>query len=161
MNPESCLPVLSVTIHSPAERSRLLQQLVANGLRRLDETRSLAILTGCTQRPFKRLLYALSRHDHQAEVVKGKHFGWRFVPAQSILQRTHHARAVSSLFHVDQIQHDDSAKITQPNLSHNLIDRLQVSSRNCIFKTSAAAADKLPGVDVDRHQGLSLVNDEV
>src|SRR5512143_3993531 len=101
------------------------------------------------QRSFERLLDALARHDHQTEVIKRKYLGRRLVTAQSFLQGLHDALAITPLYHVDQIEHDDTAQIPQPNLARNLFDRFHVRARDRVFQASSATTDELAGVDVD------------
>src|SRR5207244_11859748 len=85
----------------------------------------------------------------------------RTITAQLVLECCHHPRAISAIFHVDQIKYYDTAEVPQSNLSNNLIYCLQISSRNRIFQTATAAADKLSSIDIDSHQRLSLIYNQI
>ena len=78
--------------------------------------------------------------------------------AQSVLQHGHHALTIAALFHVDQIQHDDAAQISQPNLTRDFFHGFHVRARYGVFQTRRAAADKLPGVHVDRDERFCLID---
>ena len=161
MNTQRGLLVLPVSIHRLSQRAGFLEKFITNCLRRLDQSRSLAVVTRRAQCSFKRLLYALSRHDHQAEIIKRKNLCWRLVAPQRILQRPHHPGAIPAFFHVDQVEHDDAAQIAQANLSHNFINRLEVGASNRVFETTTATSHKFAGVDINRDQRLGLVYYEV
>src|SRR5215213_3627144 len=62
------LLVVLVAVEALAQSSRLFEQLVTDRLRRLHQSRALAILARRAQRPLQRLLHAFARHDHQTEV---------------------------------------------------------------------------------------------
>src|ERR1043165_3337618 len=140
---------------------RLFEYLVADGLRRLHKSRALAVGAGATERPLQRLLDALARHNHQAEVVERENLRRRLVLAQSVLESLHHARAVSALLHVYEVEDDDAAEVAKPYLPRDLFDRLHVGARDGVFEARAAATDELAGVNVDGDQRLGLVDDEV
>src|SRR4051794_20456303 len=77
------------------------------------------------------------------------------------LQRLHNAIAITAVFHINQVEHNNAAQIAQPNLPYDLFDRFEVGSGNRVFQSGAAAADKLSGVNVDCHQRLSLIDYEI
>jgi len=72
----------------------------------------------------------------------------------------HHALAVAALVHIDEIDDDDAAQIAQPDLPHNLLDRIHVGLDDRVFQ-ARGLAHVLAGVDIDRDQRLGLVDDDV
>src|SRR5215207_1010159 len=151
----------ALAVVGAGEAARLLQDLVADRLRRLHQPRARAVGAGATERPLQRLLDALARHDDEAEVVVRKHLRRRLVVAQGVLKRLQHARAVAPLLHVDEVEDEDAAEVTESDLARDLLDRLHVGARDGVFESRAAAADELAGVDVDGDERLGLVDDEV
>ena len=107
------------------------------------------------------MLDAFASHDHQTKVIEGEYLGRRLIAAQRFLQSLHYALAVAALFHVDQIEDDNSAEIAQANLACDFFDCFHVRARNRVFQAGRAAPDKLAGVHVDRNQGLGLVDNQV
>ena len=79
---------------------------------------------------------------------------------QLLLQSHHYTLPVLALFHVDEIDHDDSAKIAQTDLADYLLDRVEVGSRDRVFEP-IRLADELAGVDIDGDQRLGLIDDYV
>src|SRR4051794_18393248 len=92
------------------EASRLFEHLIADRLRRLDEPRALTVRARRAERPLKRLLDALARHDDEAEVVEGENLRRRLVLTQSVLKRLHHSRAVAPLLHVYEVEDEYAAE---------------------------------------------------
>ena len=80
--------------------------------------------------------------------------------AQRFFQRLHDFLPVPALIHVDEVDDDDAAQVAQPNLPHDLLDRIDVGLDDRVFQTRRLA-HVLAGVDVDRYQRFGLVDDDV
>ncbi len=61
--------------------------------------------------------------------------------------------------HVDEVDDDDPADVTQPQLADDLLGGLDVVAGDRLFEV-AARADELAGVDVDDGHRLGAVDDE-
>ena len=116
-----------------------------------------ADVAGRRQRALQRLLHSLARNRNQTKVVELENLRRSAVVLQLLFQRSHHAVAVLALIHVDEVDDDDAAQIAQPNLTHNLRNRIEVRLDDRVFQPRRLA-DKLAGVDVDRDQRLGLVD---
>ena len=71
----------------------------------------------------------------------------------------HNLVAVFALVHVDEVDDDDAAEIAQTDLPDDLRDGVEVGLDDGVFEASGFA-DELAGVDVDRDEGLGLVDDD-
>ncbi len=61
--------------------------------------------------------------------------------------------------HVDEVDDDDSAEVAQPQLTGDRLRGLEVGLEDRLVEI--ARADIAAGVDVDRRQGLGLVDDQI
>jgi hypothetical protein len=61
--------------------------------------------------------------------------------------------------HVDEVEDDDAAEVSQAQLPGDRLRRLEVGLEDRVVEV--ARADEAAGVDVDRRQRLGLVDDEV
>src|ERR1700733_12503520 len=134
--------------------------LVRHCGKRLHVTRRLAIRTRRANRTFKRLFHSFACNGNQPEIVELQHLRRRAVMAKFLFQSLHHALPVAALIHIDEVDDDNAAQIAQPNLPHNLLDRVHVGFDDRIFK-ARSLADVLTGIDVDCHQRLGLVDHNV
>ncbi len=133
---------------------------VAHRGHRFHEAGGLAIRARRTNGALQRLLHPFAGDGHQSKVVELEDFRWRPVAAQGLFQRLHHFLAVAALVHVDEIDNDDAAKITQPDLAHDFLDCVDVGFDDGVFETRRLA-HVLAGVHVDGNQRLRLVDDDV
>jgi len=78
-----------------------------------------------------------------------------------ILQRRQNLLTVLAIFHVDQIENDDSAEISQTNLTRNLLDCFHVRLRDRVLESGISLSNEFAGVDVDSNERLRLVDDEI
>jgi len=51
-----------------------------------------------------------------------------------LLQRGQNALAVAAFFHVDEVDHDDAAKIAQANLPHDFLHGFEVGLDDGVFQ---------------------------
>ncbi len=111
-------------------------------------------------RALEALLDALAGNGHQAEIVELENLVGSPVGAHGFFEGLHDFLAVFALIHIDEIDHDDSAEIAQPDLTHNLFDRVSIGLDDGVFE-AVGAADEFAGIDVDGHQSLGLVDDDM
>src|SRR5262245_56190726 len=142
------------------DAARLGQDFVADRLRAFNHAASAAIRARGAERAFERLLDAFARDGHQAEIVELENLRRRTVAVQLLFEGRHHLLAVLALFHVDEVEHDDPAEVAQPDLADDLFGRFEVGLDDGVFE-AVRFADEFAGVDVNRDQGLSLVDDDV
>ena len=81
------------------------------------------------------------------------------VAAHRLVQCRQHLLAVLLSLHVDEVDKDDPADVTQRDLAHNLTHRLHVRPEDRAGQVRLA--DILAGVHVDDRQGLGAVHDDV
>src|SRR6185369_16540861 len=62
--------------------------------------------------------------------------------------------------HVDEVDHDDAAKIAQADLPDNFFNGIHVGLEDRVFQTGRLP-DILAGVDIDRNQRLGLVDHDI
>ena len=72
----------------------------------------------------------------------------------------HYALAVAALVHIDEVDDDDAAEISQANLANDFFDRVHVGFDDGVFEARGFAY-VLAGVDVDGDQRFGLVDDDV
>src|ERR1035437_6508683 len=133
--------------------------VIANGDGRFDHSGAGADGAGCRQGAFERLLDALASDGDQSEVIELEHLRRRAIGLQLIFERSHAAVSVLPLLHVDEVDYDDSAEVTQPDLADDLGDRIEVRLDDGVFE-ARRLANEFAGVDVDRDEGLGLVDDD-
>ena len=107
----------------------------------------------------------LARHLDEAERRDLDDVGLRPVALELGAQRLLDRGAVLRVRHVDEVDDDDPADVAQPQLAHDLLDRLEVVLRDRVLEPRArrlrARADEAAGVDVDDRERLGVVEDEV
>src|SRR5207245_32144 len=118
-----------------------------------------AVGTGLAKDALQGLLDPLAGEDHEAELVYGKKLRWRAVVAELLLEGGHHLLPALAPPHVDEVDDDDAAQVPQPDLVHQLLHRLEVGLEDRLLELVLPRV--AAGVDVDRHQGLGLVDHDV
>jgi hypothetical protein len=66
---------------------------------------------------------------------------------------------VFSILHVNEVDDDDAAEVTESQLAHDLDRCFEIEGEDGVFE--GLGADVLAGVDVNRHQRLGLVDDQI
>jgi hypothetical protein len=70
--------------------------------------------------------------------------------------------AIARPGHVDEVDDDDAADVTQPQLAHDLVGRLEVGFGDRVLELGALpAAGERAGVDVDNRHRLGVVDHQV
>src|SRR5207253_1510897 len=80
---------------------------------------------------------------------------------EGLLQGLENFFAIAALFHVDEVDNDDAAKIAQANLADDFLYGFEVGLDNGVLEPRGALADKLAGVDVDGHERFGVIDDDV
>src|SRR5438874_4477246 len=106
---------------------------------------------------------ALSRHLDEADVADLEDVGLGAVGAKRVLEGLEDLLPVGAFVHVDEVDDDDAADVPQAELVDDLLGRLAVDLGDGIFEAGAGAllAHVAARVDVDGHQRLGLVDDDV
>src|SRR5216684_3639352 len=120
-----------------------------------------AVWAWLAEHALERLLGALAGDADEAEFVEGQRLGWSFVLLEGLLQRHKNFLAVAALFHVDEVNHDDAAEVTQANLPDDFFHGFEVGLDDSVFEARGALADEFAGVDVDGHERFGVVDDDV
>src|SRR5215510_12656880 len=102
---------------------------------------------------------SLAGHLDQTQLGDFQNITPGFVFLESLLERVIDFLAVPLLFHVDEIDNDNAADVSQPELTNDLLDRFEIGLEDCLFLISFA--DEAPGVDVDSGQGFGSFDDDV
>ena len=99
---------------------------------------------------------ALTAHFHQAELADRAELHTGTVLTQRITQAVFDVAAVAAFFHVDEVDHDQSAKVTQAHLARDFVGRFQVGAGSRFL--DVAALDGAGRVHVDADQGFGVVD---
>src|SRR6185295_17983196 len=142
-----------------AQVEQLLAQVEADGGHRLDAPAAGAVGAALGEQALQVGAAALAGDLHQAELGDVEHLGLGPVLLDLGLQAGEDLLAVRRLHHVDQVDDDDAAEVAQADLAHDLLHRLQVGLQHRLLEV--VLADEAAGVDVDRHQRLGGVDDDV
>src|SRR5665213_2293670 len=102
---------------------------------------------------------ALARHFHEAELRNRQDVRLGLVAAQTVLHALIDLLLVAPSFHVNEVEHDETAHVAQAKLPRNFFGGFEVHFQDGRFLVAAALVPS--GVHVNRHECLSLVNDDV
>ena len=100
---------------------------------------------------------ALTRHLNESERGHLGHLMASSVPTQALDHPPQHEVTVGLQHHVDVVDDDDSADVTQPELAHDLLGRFQVVLGHRLLEV-APRSGELAGVDVDDGHRLGAVD---
>src|ERR1043165_2490327 len=142
-----------------AELHQLAPDLQRDRRVRLDPPAAAAVRARLRQRPLQRLPHALARHLDEAELGDLQDLRLRAVLPDLVLERLEEPRAVARVLHVDEAEDHDPAEVARADLADDLLRRIDVRAEDGLFEV--LLPDVLPGIDVDRHQRLGLVDDDV
>ena len=90
----------------------------------------------------------LAAHFHQTELADGAELHPGAVLPQRVAQSAFHLAPVTALFHVDEVDHDQAAQVTQAHLACHLVSGFQVGASGGFL--NVAAPDGARRVHVDR-----------
>src|ERR1019366_5203982 len=126
---------------------------------RLDPAAAAAVRTGLRERALQTLAHPLARHLDQAELRDLQDLRLRSVLADLDLERLEQARTIGQILHVDEVEHDDPAKVAQADLPDDLARGLEIRFEDGLLEI--LLADVLSRVHVDRDERLCLIDDDV
>ena len=81
------------------------------------------------------------------------------VVAQRVLEAALDRAVVALLVHVDEVDHDQTGEVAQPELARDFLRRFDVGLERGVLDVMLSG--RASGVDVDRDQGLGLVDHDV
>ena len=96
----------------------------------LDVPAAIAIMAFIMEGGLHAFRMALACHFHQAELGDGQHMGLGFVFAQAFLDLVHDLVAVAALFHVDEINDDQTAHIAELELPTHFLGGFHVHAKD-------------------------------
>src|SRR5690606_25609297 len=99
---------------------------------------------------------ALARQLHEAEARDLAHLYAGPVEMQGVAQALFDGALVLAFFHVDEVDHDEAAQVTQAQLAGHFIGGFQVCAHGGFFDVGTAGGARR--VHVDGHQGFGVVN---
>ena len=123
-----------------------------------DHARAIAARTGDVRALVERRPDALARQLHQPEPgdLAGLHPGT--VVVQCLFQSLLDFALIARVLHVDEIDDDQAAEVAQAHLPSGLVGRLEIGAQRRLLDVGALGRPRR--VDVDRHQGLGVVDDD-
>ncbi len=138
---------------------QLAADLEADGGQRLDAARALAVRALAAQGALQARPRALAGQLHEADLAHRQQLGAGGVAEELLREGVVNLAPVGRVFHVDEVDDDDAAEVAQPQLADDLAARLEVEGEDGLLQR--LSADELAGIDIDGHQGLGLVDDQV
>ena len=102
---------------------------------------------------------ALTRHFEQTEMRDAADLDARAVILQRILDSSFDRAIVAQLFHVDEVDDDETGKVAQSQLARDLVGRLEIRAKRCVL--NVVLARRTSRIDVDGDERLGLVDDDV
>src|SRR6185437_7619030 len=112
----------------------LSQYFVSDGDLALDEALAFAMAARFAKRAHDGIARTLAGHFDQAKLGDLDDRRPRAVALQGFFERAVHALLVLVLFHVDQVENDDSAAIAKPQLIRDFLNRFEVRLQNRVFE---------------------------
>ena len=104
----------------------------------------------------QRSLQTLPGQFHEAKAGDLPHLNAGTVIAQRVAQAVLDLALVAGALHVDEVDHDQSAEVAQPQLAGKLVGSLKIGAECCLLDVRTAGGAR--GVDIDRHHGLGVVD---
>ena len=83
----------------------------------------------------------------------------RAIMLETLLEPSFDRAIVAFFVHIDEVNDDQSGEIAQAQLPGNLVGRLQIGFERGVLDMMLAG--RAPGIDVDRYQGLGLVEHDI
>ena len=102
---------------------------------------------------------ALARHLDETQRGDLGDLMLRTVSTQALHQTAKHQIAIALQHHVDEVDDDDAADITQTKLANDLLGSLEIVLGDRLLEI-ATLADELAGVDIDDRHRLRAIDDE-
>ena len=108
---------------------------------------------------FQRLASTFAGHFNQTKFRNLGNLGLSMIPFQHLFKLAHHLVTVFGFLHVNEVNNDNPAKITQTQLSCNDLCGFHIGLKHSVFQTSSPHIR--PRIDINRGHGFGLVNHQV
>src|SRR3989442_719124 len=141
-----------------SQSADLAQDLEKNRLGRLQPARARTRGTGPAEQPLQTAPGALASDLDEAELAELQRARSGPVLPQFGGEDSQDIVLAALLLHVDEIDHDDAAEISQPDLPYDLDRRLEVRPEDRLLQ--APGADVLAGVHIDGHERFGRLDDD-
>ena len=115
-----------------------------------------AFASGCFQYPGAQTLPA---HFHQAKPGNAANLNACTVVLERFFHRLFDFADIGIVFHVDEVDHNQTRHIAQAQLPCNFTRCFEVCVERGLL--NPVFFSRTPGVDINRHQGLSRVDDQI
>jgi antitoxin component HigA of HigAB toxin-antitoxin module len=113
--------------------------------------------------PIGNLQFLMEQHGMTASdlgrILGQRELGSKILCGERELSKAH-IRTLAAHFHVDEIEHDQAAHITEAELAGDFLGSFEIDLEDCGVLI-AAAAFMAAGVDVDGDEGFRFINDNV
>jgi hypothetical protein len=136
-----------------------LLEFQIHGLPREDVAGSCAFGAGFGQQRQERFPSAFPGHFHQPQASNGEDFYFRPIVSRGLFQNLHHLDLVAFPAHVDEVDDNDAADVSDAQLFGDLFGRFQVRGGDRLFLR--LMADEFPRVHVDGAERFGLLDDDV
>ena len=136
-------------LHDPKDVQR-------GGFDRPDEAGAAATGAGLVRGFAKRGLEALTRKLHQAETRDLAHLDPGTVESQRITKQVFHFALVALVLHIDEVDDDQAAEVTEAQLACGFFRRFAVGAEGRLFDVMTFGGTR--GVHIHRHQRLGMVD---
>src|SRR5262249_29342943 len=123
------------------------EDLVDDGALRADLSRAVAVVAGLVEEPPEALARALPRHFDEPELRDAIERRLRLVLLEQIFETAAHLLSRARSIHVDEVENDETAEISEAELVGDLFDRFEVRLEDRLFVILRALADVAAGVD--------------
>ena len=100
----------------------------------------------------------MARHFQQPETRYASYLNPRAIVVHGITQPGFDLALILVLHHIDKIDDDQAAKVANFQLARNFVGSFEVGHFRGIFNIAAAGGAR--GVDVDRGQGLGMIDND-
>ena len=132
------------------------QDLQGTGFRITDHACAIATRAGDVRAFVQGRAQALTRELHQSKARNLAHLYTCTVKMQCVAQTVFNRALVLGVFHVDEVDHDQTTQVTQTQLASDFVGCLLVGAQCCFFDIGAARSARR--VHVHGNQRLGVIN---
>ena len=120
---------------------------------------AVAVGTGFTEHLVETGPHAFARHFDETELRYLQNLGACPVMPQRLFQHLEHELFMLVRVHIDKINDDQAADISQAELAHNFVHGFEIRGEH--RRRRIALANKPPGVDIDGNERFGVINDDI
>ena len=121
-----------------------------------DDAKAVAARAGDVVAFRERWAESLAGEFHEAEAADLRHLHTGAVVLQGVLHAELNRALVAGVFHIDEVDHDETAKVAQTHLAGDFVRRFAVRAEGGFLNISAAG--RAGRVHVDRDESLGVVD---